>query len=136
MMIETPCQLPSLKFIIENSKSCTSIDVLEFAVSYDTAKSHYFFMVALAITLYLALFGKVIYQLCCTVWADNCIISINRDREQTDREQRRLAEKGDPKYIFTIPKAILPKPSLCDETTATKSVTKSCNGQLTWLGVT
>ena len=88
-------------------------------------------MGALAITLYLALFGKVIYQLCCTVGADNCIISINRDCEQ-----RRLAEKGDPKYIFTIPKAILPKPSLCDEITATKSVTKSCNGQLTWLGVT
>ena len=39
----------------------------------------------------------------------------------TDREQRRLAEKGDPKYIFTIPRAILPKPSLCDEITATKS---------------
>ena len=88
-------------------------------------------MGALAITLYLALFGKVIYQLCCTVRADNCIISINRDREQ-----RRLAEKGDPKYIFTIPKAILPKPSLCDEITATKSLTKSCNGQLTWLGET
>ena len=84
-------------------------------------------MVALAITLYLALFGKVIYELCCTVRADNCIISINRDHEQ-----RRLAEKGNPKYIFTIPKAILPKPSLCDEITATKS----CNGQLTWLGVT
>ena len=33
----------------------------------------------------------------------------------TDRKQRRLAEKGDPKYISTIPKAILPKPSLCDE---------------------
>ena len=47
------------------------------------------------------------------------------DRELTDREQRRLAEKGDPKYIFTIPRAILPKPSLCDEITATKSVTKS-----------
>ena len=70
------------------------------------------------------------------------------DREQTDREQRRLAEKGDPKYIFTIPRAILPKPSLCEEITATKLVTKSCNeivasrsvcsqsvcrGQLTWL---
>ena len=25
------------------------------------------------------------------------------DRKQTDREQRRLAEKGDPKYIFSIP---------------------------------
>ena len=40
-------------------------------------------------------------------------------------EQRQLAEKGDPKYIFTIPRAILPKPSLCDEITATKSMTKS-----------
>ena len=48
-------------------------------------------------------------------------------REPTDREQRRLAEKGDPKYIFIIPRAILPKPSFCDEMTATKSVTKSCN---------
>ena len=47
------------------------------------------------------------------------------DREQTDREQRRLAEKGDPKYIFAIPRAILPKPSLSDKITATKSVTKS-----------
>ena len=70
------------------------------------------------------------------------------DREQTDREQRWLAEKGDPKYIFTIPRAILHKPSLCDEITATKSVTKTCNkiiasgsvysrlvcrGQLTWI---
>ena len=70
------------------------------------------------------------------------------DREPTDREQRRLAEKGDPKFIFPIPKAILPKPSFCDEMTATKSGTKSCNeivasrsvcsrsvcrGQLTWL---
>ena len=31
-------------------------------------------------------------------------------------------ETGDPKYIFTIPRAILPKPSLCDEITATKSL--------------
>ena len=46
-------------------------------------------------------------------------------REQTDCEQRRLAEKGDPKYIFTIPRDILPKFLLCDEITATKSVTKS-----------
>ena len=37
------------------------------------------------------------------------------DREPTDREQRRLAEKGDPKYIFAIPRAIFPKPSPCDE---------------------
>ena len=48
------------------------------------------------------------------------------DHEQTDCEQRRLAEKGDPKYIFTIPRAILPKPSLSDKITATKSVTKTC----------
>ena len=47
------------------------------------------------------------------------------DREQTDREQRRLAEKGNPKYIFAISRAILPKPLLSDEITATKSVTKS-----------
>ena len=51
--------------------------------------------------------------------------STTTDRKQTDREQRRLAEKGDPKCIFTIPRAILPKPSLGDEITATKSVTKS-----------
>ena len=48
------------------------------------------------------------------------------DRKQTYRRQRRLAEKGDPKYVFTIPKAILPKPSLCDEITVTKS---SLHGQ-------
>ena len=47
--------------------------------------------------------------------------STTTDREQTDRGQRRLAEKGDPKYIFTIPRAILPKLSLCNETTVTKS---------------
>ena len=46
------------------------------------------------------------------------------DRKQTDRVQRQLAEKGDPKYIFTIPRAILPKRSRCDKITATKSVTK------------
>ena len=61
----------------------------------------------------------------------------------TDREQRRLAEKCGSKYIFAIPRAILPKPSLCDEITATKSVTKTCNeiiasrsvfrSHLTWL---
>ena len=45
----------------------------------------------------------------------------------TDREQLRLGEKGNPKYIFTIPRAILPKPSPCDKITATKSVTKTCN---------
>ena len=49
--------------------------------------------------------------------------STTTDCRQTDREQRRrLAEKGDPKYIFTIPRAILPKPSLCDEVTVTKSM--------------
>ena len=41
---------------------------------------------------------------------------------RTDRKQRRLAEKGNPKYIFTIPRAILPKPSLCDKLTVTKSL--------------
>ena len=45
----------------------------------------------------------------------------NNCPRQTDREQRRLAKKGDPKYIFTIPRAILPKPLLCDEITVTKS---------------
>ena len=66
------------------------------------------------------------------------------DHEQTDRKQRLLAEKGNPKYIFTIPRAILPKPSLCDEimrqnhrnaTIALRSVCSQsvCHGQLTWL---
>ena len=40
--------------------------------------------------------------------ASGCPASKTTDREQTDRVQRRLAEKGDPKYIFTIPRAILP----------------------------
>ena len=48
----------------------------------------------------------------------------------TDREQRQLAEKSDPKYIFTIPIAILPQLSLCDEITVTKPLLR---GQLTWL---
>ena len=34
-----------------------------------------------------------------------------------------IAEQGDPKHIFAIPS--LPKPSLRDEITATKSVTKA-----------
>ena len=56
------------------------------------------------------------------------------DREQTDRGQRRLAEKGDPKCIFTIPRAILPKLSLRDEISDETTVTKSSlRGQLTWL---
>ena len=33
-----------------------------------------------------------------------------------------MAEKGDPKCIFTIPTAILSKPSLSDEITVTKSL--------------
>ena len=67
------------------------------------------------------------------------------DCEQTDRKQHRLAENCDPKYIFTIPRAILPKPSFCDKMTETKSCNKIvasrsvcsrsvCDGQLTWLG--
>ena len=58
----------------------------------------------------------------------------------TDRGQRRLAEKGDPKYISTIPRAILPKPSLGDEITDETTATKSSlcgqfvSSQLTWLG--
>ena len=69
------------------------------------------------------------------------------DSEPTDRKQRRLAENCDPKYIFTIPRPILPKPSLCDEMTATKSCNEIvasrsvclqsvCRGQLTWLVLT
>ena len=48
--------------------------------------------------------------------------STTTDREPTDREQRQLAGKGDPQHISTIPRAVLPKPSLCDEITATKSL--------------
>ena len=49
-------------------------------------------------------------------------------------QQRRLAEKGDPKCIFTIPRAILPKPSLNDKISDEITVTKSLlRGQLTWL---
>ena len=60
-----------------------------------------------------------------------CWESTTTDREPTDREQCRLSEKGDPKYIFTIPRAILPKPSLvtkslrrnhCNEIVASRSV--------------
>ena len=43
----------------------------------------------------------------------------------TDRVQRRLAEKGYPKYIFTIPRAILPKPSRCDKITVTKPMQRN-----------
>ena len=46
------------------------------------------------------------------------------DREQADREQRRLAEKGDSKYISTIPRAILPKASLSDEINVTKPLVR------------
>ena len=38
---------------------------------------------------------------------DNCLQKT--DHEQTDHKQRQSAKKGDPKYIFTIPRAILPK---------------------------
>ena len=57
------------------------------------------------------------------------------DCMQTDRGQRRLAEKGNPRYIYTICRAILPKPSLCDEITVTKSLLHSqfVRDQLTWL---
>ena len=47
------------------------------------------------------------------------------DHEQTDRGQCQLAEKGNPKYIFTIPRAILPKPSLRDEMGDETTVIKS-----------
>ena len=46
------------------------------------------------------------------------------DCEQADREQRRLAEKGHSKYIFTIPRAVLPKASLCDEINVTKPLVR------------
>ena len=46
----------------------------------------------------------------------------------------RLAEKGDPKYIFTIPRAILPKPSLCDKINATKSLLRGQFVAISWLG--
>ena len=45
-----------------------------------------------------------------------------------------MAEKGDPKYIFTIPRAILHQSSLCDKITATKSVMKSLQ-QNRWFAV-
>ena len=66
--------------------------------------------------------------------------STTTDHKPTDREQRRLAENCDPKYIFTIPnysQSHLAQTSLCDEMTVTKSVTKSLlhdqfvRGQLT-----
>ena len=58
---------------------------------------------------------------------------------QTDREQRRLAEKGDPKYIFTIRRTILLKPSLWYEITVTKPLARGqlVRGQfvaVSWLG--
>ena len=46
------------------------------------------------------------------------------DRGQADCEQRRLAEKGDSNYIFTIPRAILPKASLFDEINVTKPLVR------------
>ena len=49
---------------------------------------------------------------------------------QTDREQGRLAEKSDPKYMFTFPRAILPKPSICDKITVMKLLVRD---QLTWI---
>ena len=61
------------------------------------------------------------------------------DREQADHEQRRLAEKGDSKYIFTIPRAILLKASLCDKINVTKPLVRGqfVHGQfvaVSWLG--
>ena len=62
--------------------------------------------------------------------------STTTECKQSDREQHQLAEKDDPKHIFTIPRAILPKPSLCDEIIASRSVCSRsvCRGRLTWLG--
>ena len=48
--------------------------------------------------------------------------SVDYGATTTDREQCQLAEKGNRKYIFTIPRAILPKPSVCDKITLTKSL--------------
>ena len=71
----------------------------------------------------------------CTFWSTSQSGSTTTDRKptdrkQTDREQRRLAEKGYPEFIFTIPRAILPKLSLCDKIILTKSL---LHDQLTWL---
>ena len=49
----------------------------------------------------------------------------------TDREQRRLAETGDPKNILLSPEPSCSNPQLCGEITATKRLVR---GQLTWLG--
>ena len=56
------------------------------------------------------------------------------DHLQSDREQRRLAEKGNSKYIFTIPRDILPKLSLCDEITVMKSLVRAQFVAVSWLG--
>ena len=56
------------------------------------------------------------------------------DCEQADREQRRLAEKDNSKYIFTIPRATLPKASLCDEINATKPLVRGQFVTFSWLG--
>ena len=54
----------------------------------------------------------------------------------TDREQRRLAETGDPKNILLSPEPSCPNPQLCGEITATKRLVRGqfVRGQLTWLG--
>ena len=57
--------------------------------------------------------------------ASGCPASKTTDRKQTDRVQRRLTEKGYPKYIFAIPRAILPKPSRCDKITVTKPMQRN-----------
>ena len=54
----------------------------------------------------------------------------------TDREQRRLAETGDPKNILLSPEPSCPNPQLSGEITATKRLVRGqfVRGQLTWLG--
>ena len=54
----------------------------------------------------------------------------------TDREQRRLAETGDPKNILISPEPSCPNPQLCGEITATKRLVRGqfVRGQLTWFG--
>ena len=49
----------------------------------------------------------------------------------TDREQRRLAETGNPKNIFLSPKPSCPNPQLCGERLVREQFVR---GQLTWLG--
>ena len=82
---------------------------------------------------------KTSYFSYCTFWSTSQSGSTTTDREptdrkQTDHEQRRLAEKGYPEFIFTIPRVILPKLSLCDKITVTKSLLHNQVVAVSWLG--